>query len=671
MSRLSRYPQRQLGRTPRQRKRLSDPVLHVVTLVALAYTAYYLIWRLSTFNSQALWLSWALWAAEAFGFLSFVLFAFLVWRLVNPVPPRPKPNISVDVFVPTLNEPVDILRETLVGCNHIRYPHQTFVLDDGNRDEVRALAAALGCSYIARPTHGGAKAGNINYALQKTKGELAAILDADHVPLPNFLDDTIGFFEDSRVAVVQGPQLFYNLDSFEHSNSGWHEQQMFFHLIQPGKNRTNSAFWCGSPSVVRRSALEAIGGVAEETVTEDLHTSIRLVKKGYHTVYVDRPLAFGVAPATVEDFLAQRFRWGQGAMQALRKDNPLWARSLTPSQRISFFASMVTYFEGPQRLIFLGMPIVALLTGLLPIQLPSLSFWLHFVPYLVLILGANAVLASGTYNMWNSERYNTLKAFTFTSAIATLFTGRARPFRVTRKDAGASGAVSWRPVIPHLVTIGLCSIAIVVGVFHLFHPLWYQLAPVGIAIALFWALINLSLLVGGVTQLRRVSRRARYRFPIRANLRWRLTNQSVWHSGYSFDLSASGIGLENMGPKLTAGDHVEVTILPADSENETLGTDKTTQPVGLDFGLRLVGTVIGNHPSSAGPNQWVGLSIQNFASEMDETLYAHLLHRQEAQIPDRKLPRKALLVAEEIAEQHQIPTVALGLFGTRSKRRPR
>jgi len=126
-----------------------------------------------------------------------------------------------------------------------------------------------------------------------------------------------------------------------------------------------------------------------------------------------------------------------------------------------------------------------------------------------------------------------------------------------------------------------------------------------------------------------------------------------------------------MGPKLTAGDHVEVTILPADSENETLGTDKTTQPVGLDFGLRLVGTVIGNHPSSAGPNQWVGLSIQNFASEMDETLYAHLLHRQEAQIPDRKLPREALLVAEEIAEQHQIPMVALGLFGTRSKRRPR
>ncbi len=612
-----------------RRERLTEWVLPVVTVVALGYGAYYLIWRTSTFNPEAMWLSWALWAAEVFGFVTLALLALMVWRMVRPVPPRPNPGIIVDIFIATFNEPIDILRETVVGCNHIRYPHRTFLLDDGNRDEVRALADSVGCGYIARPTHEGAKAGNINYALLKTDGELVAVLDADHVPLPDFLDNTIGFFQDPCVAVVQGPQLFYNLDSFQHDIQGWHEQQMFFSAIQPGKNRTKSAFWCGCPSVLRRSALEAIGGIVEETITEDLHTSLRLASRGYYTVFVDRPLALGVAPPTAEEFLAQRFRWAQGTMQVLRKENPLWIPGLTLSQRFSFLASMITYFEGPQRLVFFAIPIVALLTGLLPVRTPGVDFWLHFVPYLLLNQGAAVLLSRGSYNIWNIERYSTLKAFTFTSSIVTLFTGRAHPFRVSRKDA-ASGGMPWRHVIPHLVTAGLSVIAIGVGVFHLFHPLWYRLPPSVIAISLFWMLVVLALLIGAVMQFRRGTRRARYRFPIRANLIWRLSRESVWHPATSIDLSANGIQFAHTGPKLAASDSIELIILPKNAENPIPGQHDERAQTKSDHEVRLMATVTSNHPAPGVTSQRVGLSIREFASEDDANLYAYLLHSQEA-----------------------------------------
>lgn len=660
-ARPGQYQQGRVQPSPNRQKAFPEFLVRGVALVALAYAVYYLVWRLSTLNLEALWLSWALWAAEGFGFITLFLFAFMTWRLVHPVAPRPRPDVCVDVFVPTFNEPIDILRGTLVACTRIGYPHRTFVLDDGGRDEVRVLADSLGCGYIARPEHKGAKAGNLNYALKHTEGELVAVLDADHVPLSNFLDDTIGFFDDPTVAVVQGPQVFYNLDSFQHSSPHWHEQKLFFHIIQPGKNRTSSAFWCGSPSVLRRSAIEAIGGVAEETVTEDLHTSIRLVRHGYRVVYIDRPLAVGVAPATIEDFLRQRFRWGQGAMQALRKDNPLWAPGFTIGQRLSFFASTVIYFEGPQRLILFVIPVVVLLGGLLPIRAFGWEFAMRLIPYLILIFSANMLLGRDTYNIWHSERYSTLKAFGFTSAVATLFTGRARPFQVTAKDAGTTGAVPWRQVLPHLVTIGLCLIAIAAGVAHLFHPFWYQLDAVTLGIAIGWALITLALLVAGVMQLRHVSRRARYRFPIRRSIRWRSSSDTVWHPGYSIDLSAAGIGLENRGPKPCAGDSIELLISTIDYSDGPLTSGDWTSSAENDLDIRLAATVIGDYPYLSDGRQRVGLFIQGFASEADANLYAYFLHhphyplRREDWIRSEDLVHKALLEAEEAIRQGQTP----------------
>jgi cellulose synthase (UDP-forming) len=604
-----------------QPKGIAEPVIQCVTVIAVAFTLYYLAWRLTTLNPEAMMLSWLLWAAEAYGLMVFILYAFMAWRLVYPVSPKPRHSPTVDVFIPTYNEPLDVLRATLAGCASIRYPHRTYVLDDGGREGVRVLAATFNCGYIARPTHEGAKAGNLNYALRRTSGELIVTLDADHIPLAGFLDETIGFFEDQTVAVVQGPQLFYNLDSFEHEGAAWHEQKLFFHVILPGKNRTNSAFWCGTPSVLRRSAIESIGGIAEETVTEDLHTSIRLARRGYRVVYIDRPLASGLAPATPKDFLAQRFRWAQGAMQVFRKDNPLCGRGLTLGQRISFFASMETYFDALQKIALLAIPILVLLTGALPINTLSWSFWVRFTPYMILTFSALWLLGRGIYNIWDILRYDAIKMFTFTSALRTLITGRTRPFQVTSKVAGDGNRSLFQSLFtPHWIMMGLSFAAIVIGVVHLIHPIWYQPESFPMLIAISWASFNLILLAAGVFRMRSVSRRTWYRFPVETDSYWQAIGDHSWYPARSVDFSAKGIGLDNMGPRLRLGDRVKL-IISNGIHSKMPAMEIQDESTNGKHAIVLTATVTSEDNGHSNGKQRVGLAIHGFASDQDGASY--------------------------------------------------
>ncbi|MES2366975.1 MAG: cellulose synthase catalytic subunit [Pseudomonadota bacterium] len=249
----------------------------------------------------------------------------MTWRLtVRIAPPAPR-GLSVDVFIPTFNEPVQLVRRTLLATIHMDYPHETWLLDDGNRPEMASLAEDLGVRYLARERNTDAKAGNLNNALANSSAEFVAVFDADHAPQQNFLTHTLGYFNDPAVAFVQTPQDFFNLDSYQHrqqtrKHTVWTEQSLFFRVIQRGKDYWNAAFFCGSCATLRRSALEKIGGFATGTVTEDLHTSIRLHKQGFKSVYHAEPLAFGIAPSSVVPFLQQRIRWGQGACRSGAKN---------------------------------------------------------------------------------------------------------------------------------------------------------------------------------------------------------------------------------------------------------------------------------------------------------------------------------------------------------------
>ncbi|MDO8705325.1 MAG: glycosyltransferase [Sulfuricaulis sp.] len=487
----------------------------LVVLAFLIYAPYYLFWRLGTLNPEAPFFSWLIWGAELFGYLTAVLHIFMVSRLTSPVAVTPPKDLTVDVFVPTYNESVNLLRHTLLAATRMEYPHQTWLLDDGNRPEMAALAKELGCRYLARTENTDAKAGNLNNALTKSSANFVAVFDADHVPHKDFLNKTLGFFRDEKVAFVQTPQDFYNLDSYQHRRHRrlsyiWTEQSLFFRVIQRGKDRWNAAYFCGSCAVLRRSALDDIGGFATGTVTEDLHTSIRLHKKSYKAVYYPESLAFGLAPNSVRAFLLQRLRWGQGAMQVWRKEGILFARGLTFPQRLNYLASVLTYFDGGQKAIFYLAPVVVLLTGVMPINANGKDFLLHFIPFYLLVFWSYEEAGRGFGGTLLTEQYNMARFATFARATIGGF-GRHLKFRVTQKinvEQDKAGTV-----IPQLLVLILSILAIAVGT-------WLWLSKSYLTLGAFWAniiwaSINLGL-AGSVVRftLRRKHRRREYRFPI-------------------------------------------------------------------------------------------------------------------------------------------------------------
>ncbi len=437
-----------------------------LVLLCCAITLHYILWRAGTFNGQALIFSTILFAAECFGLMMMAIHYLTIFRLSIRTPRAPMQGRSVDVFIPTINESVATVRRTALAALAMDYPHTTWILDDGRRAEIKQLAAELGCGYITRTGNAHAKAGNLNHALAKTTGEFIAFFDADHAPKQTFLTRTLGYFSDPLVAFVQTPQEFYNLDSYQHRldrNTGrmWTEQSLFFRVIQRGKDAWNAAFFCGSCAIMRRSALEAVGGFAVGTVAEDLHTSIVLHKAGYSSVYHDEPLAFGIAAAQINVFFKQRMRWGQGAMQIWRRENVLLGSGLTLMQRILYFASIATYFTGWQKLVFYMCPPIVLLTGMLPISADGKDFLSYFLPFMVISMLTFSETSRGYGRAWYSEQYNMTSFAAWAWACIGYFKKNLR-FIVTSKHISTVPDY-WRFLMPQALIIGLSLIAACVG----------------------------------------------------------------------------------------------------------------------------------------------------------------------------------------------------------------
>ena len=255
---------------PRDRTALRLAVIRVIVVATVVLGLNYLLWRWATsINWTMWWIAVPLVVAETYSFLDSCLFGTTMWRLrERGAAPRAARDATVDVFITTYNEPVDLVMTTARAATRIRFPHRTWILDDGARDEMRDAAAAAGVGYLTRsaewkdrPRH--AKAGNLNNALQVTDGEFLLILDADQIPDPAILDLTLGWFSDPRVALVQTPQWFTNVTDADPLGS---QAPLFYGPIQQGKDGWNAAFFCGSNAVLRREALMQLGlsGYVEE-----------------------------------------------------------------------------------------------------------------------------------------------------------------------------------------------------------------------------------------------------------------------------------------------------------------------------------------------------------------------------------------------------------------------
>lgn len=489
----------------------------VVVFIFLLAAAWYLPWRAGVLNDNHLVFSILLYGAELFSFFTIMLHLFMTWRLALRQSPPAPPGLKVAVLIPTLDEPVAMLRQTLLGAIRMDYPHQTWLLDDGRRPQMRRLAKELGCNYLTRPENTDAKAGSLNNALRHVEADFLAIFDADHIPSKEFLTHTLGYFGDENVAFVQTPQDFYNLDSYQHiksprNQSIWSEQSLFFRVIQRGKDYWNAAFFCGSCAVIRRSALDSIGGFATGTVTEDLHTSLCLHKKGYTSVYHPESLAYGLAPLAIGPYLRQRTRWGQGAMQVWRKEGILLARGLTIPQRINYLASAITYFDGWQKAIFYTAPVLVLVLGWLPIvDMGSSTFLWHFIPYYVFTFWAFEEINRGYGRVLQTEQFNMTRFWAL--MVSTLGWFRRKiTFIVTPKTASAIHGEQ-HYMVPQYTILGANAVAIPFGLWGLSG---YHTIPTGALVAgVLWASVNIGLaaLVVTMTMVRR-HRRGEYRFPV-------------------------------------------------------------------------------------------------------------------------------------------------------------
>jgi cellulose synthase (UDP-forming) len=491
-------------------------------LLALAVGAAYLSWRWGwTLRWDTAWLGVPLIVAETWALIAVSFFVFSTWRLKRRDPVPARDGARVAVLVPTFNEPPDILRATVLGALRLRHrpAPEVWVLDDGGRPWVADMCRELGARYLSRPApREHAKAGNLNYALGRVRAEFLLIVDADHVPLPTFLERTLGYMDDPDVAFVQSPQAFFNR-SFQHPRSFddplLNEQSLFYDVVCPGKDRDNACFWCGSSALVRRSALLSVNGVATETVVEDTHTAMKLHQAGWKSVYHQEVLAVGLAPEEVSAFLTQRGRWASGCYQILRRDNPLFARGLTLRQRLHYFSSVSHYLEGPQRLVGLLVPSLVLLTGTVPLTAPTALYLALFLPQLVLVPLATWALARGRYRFADGERFALVRVIAYTRAAAALFRSGRISFTVTPK--GAPGRSVWLATLKWqigLALVAVCGVAYQVAAQLLDLP--GQLSVFAFAVTVFWSLVNAGLLGATVWWARSVRhRRQAHRFPVR------------------------------------------------------------------------------------------------------------------------------------------------------------
>jgi cellulose synthase (UDP-forming) len=365
-------------------------------------------------------------------------------------------NPTVDIFIPTYDEPTFILRRTIIGCQALDYHHKkVYLLDDTRRPEMEELASELECEYITRSDNSHAKAGNLNHALTKTDGELIVIFDADFIPTTNFLTRTVGFFQDNNVALVQTPQSFYNADPIARNlgleNTLTSEEEVFYRQIQPIRDGADSVICAGTSFVVRRSALLETGGFVTESLSEDYFTGIRLSANGYRLIYLDEKLSAGLAAENIAAHTTQRLRWARGTLQAFFiTSNPLTIPGLSLIQRLAHLEGLLHWFTSISRVYFLIMPLMYSFLGVIPIRATPAELMYFFLPYYLVNLAVFAWLNNHARSALLSDIYSLVLCFPLAlTVIQVMLNPFSKGFKVTPKGTVNNNyTFNWKLALP-------------------------------------------------------------------------------------------------------------------------------------------------------------------------------------------------------------------------------
>ena len=516
----------------RQSSSNTSEYLHLFLVwLSLITTFRYLYYRTTyTLNLTGGWLdaffSVILYLAELYAILTMALSFFQTLRLkertsidVSHIPEAEMPII--DVYIPTYNEEVEIVRKTTLGAVAIEYPKKNiYILDDGRpekyetsdpryaefrdrRDQLQQMCIELRCELMVRNDNSHAKAGNINTALPKTPGDLVLILDCDHIPTRTILKETVGFFLNPKVSLVQTPHWFYNPDPFERNLQTGGTipvgNELFYKVLQKGNDFWNAAFFCGSAAIVRKKHLLQVGGIAVETVTEDCHTALRLHALGYESVYYDKIMVAGLAPEMFSAYVGQQVRWARGMAQILRIENPLFNRKLklTLPQRICYFSATSHFFFGFPRLMYAIAPSLFLIFGINPIRGLGLETLAYALPHIAIATYANFITYKHVrFSFWN-EIYEF--AMSFHAGIVTfmaLINPSLGSFNVTDKGLSITKRVFDWESSKGLVIAGAIVLSSIIAV-----PFWLIFRPEAseaVLVNLAWSCFNFVLIVASI-----------------------------------------------------------------------------------------------------------------------------------------------------------------------------
>lgn len=478
---------------------------------------------------------------------------------------------NVDIYIPTYNEDVEIVRKTAlaaIACDYAPGKKKVYILDDGRperykegdpkrevfrarRELIKQMCYELGCVHMTRDNNEHAKAGNINTAFRRTNGDLVMILDCDHIPSRQFLLHTVGFFYDPKVSFVQTPHWFYNPDPFERNLMTAGKipvgNELFYKVLQKGNDFWNAAFFCGSAAVIRKTHALEIGGIAVETVTEDCHTALRLHSRGYKSIYYDKIMVAGLAPDTFSSYVGQQVRWARGMAQILRLENPMFnpRLNLTLPQRICYLSATSHFLYGYPRLMYAIAPCLFLLFGINPVQGLGLETLTYALPHILLSLYTNHIIYKHVrFSFWN-EVFEFVMAFQAGwVTLLALLNPKLGSFNVTDKGISITKRTFDWESMRGLIIIGSFLIASMISV-----PYWLLLRPEdteAVLVNTLWSGFSLILLVAAILvgfeqpQIRTAHR-------LKRNLRVVMKSHNQIVTGKTVDISETGalISLES------------------------------------------------------------------------------------------------------------------------------
>jgi len=515
------------------------PTTIFVVLVSCLVSMRYIYWRLvdtlefTSFTQT--FLGTGLLLAEVYAICTMLLAYFqAIWPLDRKPVPLPD-NVdewpTIDVFVPSYNEPLEIVKPAIYGALAIDWPPEkmrVYLLDDGRRDDFRRFCEEVGCGYIIRPDNKGAKAGNINHALTKTDGEYIAIFDCDHVATRAFLQLTVGWLlRDRDLCMVQTPHHFYSPDPFERNLASGqrvpNEGLLFYGMVQQGNDLWNATFFCGSCAVIRREALLEVGGVPTATVTEDCHCSLKMQRRGWRTAYLRVPLAAGLATERLMLHIGQRMRWGRGMIQILRIENPMLGPGLRLYQRCCYFMSQFHFLFPLPRFVFLTAPLAFLLFGETIIAASPLASLAYAGPHILHSVGATSRLSGHVRHSFWSEIYETVLAlYLIPVMLATLLDPKKGKFNVTDKGGTLQeGFFDLRAVGPNMVLAVALIAGILSGIYGLTTNPVESFDFQAFALNMIWAVLSFVMVLAGLAvgrERRQVRERARVGAIVAANV---------------------------------------------------------------------------------------------------------------------------------------------------------